>query len=222
MFFKFNLDTGCTWTKSVIYPAVSHSKFILSLFLIVSIVVGNSAFCQEKKLHYEIIRNGNVVGNVAVAQKISGNRITMTLNSEVNTRFIFNFKAVAKEESVYENGILIWSTIYRKLNGTVKADKKTKASGNEYTIQKGNKSEKLDNYPIRFNMLCTYMTEPVTINKIYSDNFQIELEIIKIGVHHYKIKFPDGNSNEYFYSNGICSKILINHSLYSATIELKS
>ena len=35
-------------------------------------------------------------------------------------------------------------------------------------------------------------------------------------------KSRDGNYNEYFYANGVCSKIEIHHSLYSASIELTS
>jgi hypothetical protein len=177
---------------------------------------------QEKKLTYNIKRNGDVVGNIHFIQGIAGNRTVLTMESEVNTRFIFNFKANAKEEVVYDNGIMTWSSIFRKLNGTVKVDKKTKANGNAYTVYRGTKTETLNNYPIRYNMLSVYITEPVNITKVYSDNFQQQIDIQKINDHHYKIKFPDGNYNEYYYTNGVCSKIEIHHSLYSATIELRS
>lgn len=177
---------------------------------------------QEKKLAYNIKRNGSVVGNINFIQGIAGNRTVLTMESEVNTRFIFNFKAKAKEEVIYDNGIMTWSSIFRKLNGNVKVDKKTKANGNAYTVYKGSKTETLNNFPIRYNMLSVYISEPVNITKVYSDNFQQLIDIQKIANHHYKIKFPDGNYNEYFYTNGVCSKIEIHHSLYSATIELKS
>ena len=194
---------------------------------ILSLVVGLlgtmiSINAQEKKLEYDIKRNGSVVGNINFIQGIAGNRTVLTMESEVNTRFIFNFKAKAKEEVIYDNGIMTWSSIFRKLNGNVKIDKKTKANGNAYTIYKGSKTETLNNFPIRYNMLSVYVTEPVNITKVYSDNFQQQIDIQKIAEHHYKIKFPDGNYNEYFYTNGVCSKIQIHHSLYSATIELKS
>ena len=35
-------------------------------------------------------------------------------------------------------------------------------------------------------------------------------------------QFPNGNYKEYFYTDGVCSIIEIHHSLYCATIELKS
>jgi hypothetical protein len=177
---------------------------------------------QQKKLEYNIKRNGDVVGNIHFIQGIAGNRTVLTMESEVNTRFIFNFKTNAKEEAIYDNGIMTWSSIFRKLNDNVKVDKKTKASGNAYIVYKGSKTETLNNYPIRYNMLSIYISEPVNISKAYSDYFQQQVDIQKLADHHYKIKFPDGNYNEYFYSNGVCSKIEVHNSLYSATVELKS
>ena len=181
-----------------------------------------SANAQEKKLEYTIKRNGDVVGNIHFIQGIAGSRTVLTMESEVNTRFIFNFRAKVKEEAIYDNGIMTWSSIFRKLNGNVKVDKKTKASGNAYTVYKGSKTETLNNYPIRYNMLSVYISEPINIVKVYSDNFQQQVDILKVADHHYKIKFPDGNYNEYFYSNGVCSKIEVHNSLYGATVELKS
>ena len=180
------------------------------------------ANAQEKRFEYIIKRNGDVVGNIHFTHGIAGNRTVLTMESEVNTRFIFNFKAKAKEETIYDKGIMTWSSIFRKLNGNVKVDKKTRANGNNYTVYKGNKTETLNNYPIRYNMLSVYISEPVNITKVYSDNFQQQIDIQKIADHHYKIKFPDGTYNEYFYTNGVCSKIEIHHSMYSATIELRS
>jgi hypothetical protein len=180
------------------------------------------ANAQERKLEYNIKRNGDIVGSIQFVQNISGNRTTLKLESEVKTRFIFTFTAKAQEEAIYDNGIMTWSSIYRKMNGNVKADKKTKANGNSYTVYKGTNTETMNNYPIRYNMLSIYVLEPVSITKVYSDNFQQQVDILKLADHHYKIKFPDGNYSEYFYTNGVCSKVEIHHSLYSATIELKS
>jgi hypothetical protein len=180
------------------------------------------ANAQEKRLVYTIKRNGDVVGNIHFFQGIAGNRTVLTLESEVNTHFIFNFKTSAKEEAIYDNGIMTWSSIFRKLNGNVKVDKKTKVNGNAYIVSKGNKTETLNNYPIRYNMLSIYISEPINISKAYSDYFQQQIDILKVADHHYKIKFPDNNYNEYFYSNGVCSKIEVHNNLYSATVELKS
>ncbi len=204
-----------------IRKTVSRIGRIIAL-LIVFIAAANAVFSQERKLDYVIKRKGSEVGSLSFSLLSQGTKTWLKLESEVRTRFILLFTAKAKEESIYENGILTWSSIYRKMNGHEKANKKTRLSGNNYVISKGNESETLNNYPIRYNMLCLYTQEPSAGTQVYSDNFQQFLDIQVIAPHHYKIRFPDGNSSEYFYRNGICIKVKVNHSLYSATIELKS
>ena len=181
-----------------------------------------SASSHENKLHYIIKRKGSEVGSLFFTQQSAGNKTVMKLSSEVRTRLVFLFTAKGEEEAVYENGILTSSWIFRKMNGSEKANKRTRLSGNNYIITKGSKSETLNNYPIRFNMLSLYSLEPSSIGKVYSDNFQAFLDIQTLAPHHYQIKFPDGNYNEYFYRNGVCTRVVIHHSLYNATIELKA
>ncbi len=180
------------------------------------------AFSQEKNLKYNIKRNGNMVGNILFTQHTLGNRTTLKLESEVRTRIIFLIISKAQEETIYDSGIMTWSSIFRKTNDNVKADKKTKATGNSYTIYKGTNTEILNNYPIRYNMLSIYILEPVNISKVYSDNFQQFVDILKLETQHYKIKFPDGNYNEYYYNNGVCTKVEVHNTLYRATIELNN
>ena len=176
---------------------------------------------QEKNSAYTIYRNGSSIGSINFSQSITGNRTTLKLESEVKTRFIFTITANSKEETIYDNGIMTWSSIYRKTNGTEKANKKIKASGNSYTIYNGNKSETFNKYPIRYNMLSLYSTEPTTISHVYSDSFERFISIQKTADHKYKIELPDGNSNTYHYENGIMSKVEINSTFYSASIQLK-
>ena len=209
----------CPEKAEKIQQLFSKASRVLMLLLLTTILPA-LIFSQEKKLEYSVKRNGDVVGSVQFTQNSSGNRTTMKLESEVKTRFIFTFTARGNEEAVYENGILTYSSIYRKLNGNVKADKKTKVSGSSYVVHKGTKTETLNNYPIRYNMLSIYSMEPVNITKVYSDNFQQLLEIKKINNQHYKIKFPDGNYSEYFYENGICARVELHHSLYRITMAL--
>jgi len=197
---------------------ISRPVLLILLYTLIAIRISS----QEKTLEYQIKRNGTIVGNVHFTQNLAGNRVIFKMESEVKTKFIFTFAAKAKEESIYDNGILTWSSVYRKMNGTVKTDKKMKAIGSAYTVYKNNKSETMDQYPIYYNMLSMYTIEPATISRVFSDNYQQFLDIKLIKDHQYKIEFPDGNYNEYFYENGICSQIKVHHSLYSATIERKS
>jgi len=197
---------------------LSQVILLIVMFLAVPQIAGS----QNHTLEYVIKRKGNNVGALHFTQQLAGSKLLLKLESEVKTRMIFLFTAKAKEESIYENGILTWSSIYRKLNGNEKVNKKISLSGNKYIVSHGPRSEFSNNYPIQYNMICLYTKEPVHIKAVYSENFERFINIEVIAAHHYKIRFPDGNYNEYFYTNGICTKIKVNHSLYSATIELKS
>jgi hypothetical protein len=135
---------------------------------------------KEKRLEYAIKRNGDVIGNIHFVHGIAGNRTVLTMESEVNTPLAFNFIAKTKEETIFDKGIMTWSSIFSKLNGNVKINKKTKSNGNTYTVYEENKTEMLDNYPIRYNMLSVYIIEPLNITKVYSDNFQQQIDIQKV------------------------------------------
>jgi hypothetical protein len=194
----------------------------LLLFLILLLLISHFALPQSTKLEYSITRKGNNIGTMSFSRHLSGNKTIFKIESNVKARLIFVITVKALEEAIYENGIMTWSFLYRKMNGTEKVNKKTTLLGNNYVIIKGHHSETLNTYPIRYNMICLYLNEPTDIPKVYSDNFQQFLDIETLGDHHYKISFPDGNFNEYYYTNGLCSKVEVNHRFYSSTIELKT
>jgi hypothetical protein len=70
-------------------------------------------------------------------------------------------------------------------------------------------------------MLSLYSTEPTSVSQVYSDSFEQFIAIQKTADHKYKIELPDGNHNNYYYENGILSKVDINSTFYSASIQLK-
>ena len=175
---------------------------------------------QEKNLSYTIKRSGNKVGAMNLKEVQSGSKISLDLESEVKASFIFSFKARGIEKAVFDNGILVYSSIYQKLNGSEKINKQTKLVGKNYVVTNKGTEENLDHTAIYYNMICLYTHEPVKTKRIYSDKFQKYLNIEKIADYHYKINFPDGNSNEYYYENGICTKIEVEHSFYHVVFEL--
>ena len=187
------------------------------LFLILLSVKSHS---QNKALTYQIVRNGNMVGTLRFPETSTGDMDHLKMESDVKTRFVFTFTAHSNEEAVYHNGVLLHSSIYRKLNGTEKANKQHQAGNQQYIIHAGERTEITKNYPITYNMLSLYSKEPENISQVYSDNFQRFLAIQKTDQHRYKITLPDGNYNYYYYKNGVLNLVEVHHSLYSANIVL--
>ena len=191
------------------------------LLLIILLIFSTNSYSQNKKFNYQIIRNGDKVGSLLFSETSTGDLDYLKMESDVKTRLIFTFTAHASEEAVYNNGILLRSSIYRRLNGTEKANKQHEATGNrQYLIRTGKTSEFTKTYPITYNMLSLYSKEPENISKVYSDNFQTFLAIEKAASHKYKITLPDGNYNYYYYKNGILNLVEVHHTFYSANIIL--
>ena len=192
------------------------------LLFVLLILICYFALPQDTQLQYSIKRKGSEIGNISFSQQYSGNRRVLKMDSKIRTRILFLFTAVGEEESVFENGVMIWSSIYQKLNGNERVNKKTQLMGRNYVVTKGKESETISNYPISYNMICLYAREPGNISKVYSDVFQRFLDIQTLGDHYYKITFPDGNYNEYHYRNGLCTNVEVHNRLFRSSFELKN
>lgn len=190
------------------------------LLLLIFLILAIKGHGQNKTLAYQIIRNGNKIGTLRFSETSTGDMDHLKMESDVKTRFIFTFDAHASEEAVYFNGVLLRSSIYRKLNGNEKVNKQHEARDRQYIIHAGERSEVTKSYPITYNMLSLYSKEPENINKVYSDNFQSFIAIQTTGLHQYKITLPNGDYNYYYYKNGVLNLVEIHHSFYSANIVL--
>src|SRR5687768_7718621 len=93
-----------------------------------------SAFAQEKKLLYQVIRNGNKIGNLSLHESKTGDVIKFKLLSEIKTRVIFTITASGSEEAEFEKGILRSSSFSQTVNGKQKVNKKTFNKGTHYTV----------------------------------------------------------------------------------------
>ena len=191
-----------------------------SVVFVMLLVFATKSFGQSKTHNYQIIRNGSKVGTLQFSEGLNGEIDHLKMVSDVKTRFVFTFTAHAIEEAVYQNGVLLRSSIYRTLNGSEKANKQHEANNKQYIIHAGERSEVTKNYPITYSMLSLYSREPEGINKVYSDNFQTFIPIVKLDPHKYKITLPDGNYNYYYYKDGVLVLIEVHHSFYSANIAL--
>lgn len=173
---------------------------------------------QNLELKYKICQGGDEIGWLSIYKNMDGNKLTITLTSEIKTRVIFTIAVSTKESSSFRNGQLLHSSVFRKTNGHTKINKQTALNGEVYEVVKNGQSAKLPFSYIGKNLLSLYFQEPVGISKVYSDNHERFLNIAKTDEGAYKVKFPDGNSNIFYYSAGACTKIKIFHTLYNATV----
>lgn len=197
-------------------------NFLVNLLIVVIIFMPIMANAQNLQLNYKIVRNGQEIGWLRLDKKTIGNKSALLLVSKIKAKVVFPITVFIKDTSTFENGKLIYSSQIRKTNGAIKWDKQTQLIGNEYEITANGEKKKLSLLTINENLLCLYFQEPIDLKLVYCDNQQCFVKIARTNDDAYKVQFPNGNVNYFYYKEGVCTKIKIVHSFYSAEIILDS
>ncbi len=177
---------------------------------------------QQAQWMYKIARDGKQIGWMKLQKTDSANRMMLSLNSEVKTRFVFDIAIDVTDLATFEEGKLVHSATIRRTNNRTKLDKQTRRLGTKYEISQEGKT-RLQSFPvIHANLLSMYFFEPAGLQEIYSDMHERFIPVKRIKEGSYEVKFPDGNSNVFFYAGGLCTRIKIKHSFYTAEILLNT
>jgi len=169
-----------------------------------------AAYGQEKIVRYNILHHGEVQGTMILRQQTIGKQVRLKAESEVTARLLMKVTVKSIEEAIFENGILVYSSLCRIVNGAEKINQQIKATGVSYKITEKDKTTTQNTYPINHSILFLYYQEPVNVAKIYSDSFKQFVGIEKIDSNKYRVEFPNGNVNYYSYRNGICTNVEVN------------
>lgn len=188
---------------------------IVLLFLIP--VISKS---QPLRLRYKIVQGGDTMGWLILDKNVTKDSSSLSMISQIKKRILFLVTVLAKESAVYKNGQLVYSSQFRKTNDETKVDKQTKFIAGRYVVTEDGELQNLSYSFIGSNLLSLYFHEPVGITTVYCDKQSCFVDVTKTNDGGYKVKFPDGNSNCFYYANGVCTKILISHTFYSAQIIL--
>lgn len=224
--FSTLLPQGKQWTLLPSQPKAGLSflpstrRSLMAVLFVVS--MGLEARLQEQQLLYAIHRQGEKVGELTYHQKTTGAQTTYAIRSDVKVSLLLTFRVQAWEQSVYKNNVLQSSSLVRKINGRERTNKQIQNTGNKITISSKNKTIQEMNYVINYSTHCLFSTEPLTNNRVFSDNYLQFLSIEKLGPQHYRIRFPDGGSNEYFYKDGICRRVKLQSRLFDAEFVLQN
>ncbi len=193
---------------------------LISLVIALIILIPFLSKSQSQQLNYKIVKGNDEIGWLRLDKNTTGNKATLELNSEIKTRMIFLFKVCSKETAAFENGKLIQSTQFRKTNGEVKVNKQTRLTADKYEVIENGEKQKLSVSYIKLNLLSLYFQEP-TGTLLYCDKYECFINITRTDDGGYKVRFPDDNSNVFYYSGGICTRVKIDHTFYTANIILK-
>ncbi|MBD0825274.1 DUF6134 family protein [Aestuariibaculum marinum] len=192
-------------------------KSILFFFIVSSAFPFNSGNSSES-VSYKIVKNNTTIGFINIEKQVENHITTYSLESHVEVKFLVKVNVSCAEKSIYENGILMYSSVYRKVNGKVKADHKVVRKDDRYILFHNNEEQRLKFEELTRNLITLYFEEPKIIEKIYCDNLKKELKIKPINKGCYRVDFDKGKYNVFHYKNGKCVKIDAVSKLFSVTL----
>jgi len=201
---------------------VYHNRSIKISFLLIHFALFLSivSFTQRSVLTYNVVQNNDVIGWLKLDKRDSANSSFIKFSSEIKKRVVFLFTIIEKQEAFFQNGIMTYSYVYRKINDNIKVNKFTTYVSGHYLVKKDKSSTPLMLNNIAYNQLSLYFYEPATIQQVYSDNYEQYLKIEKSGNQYYTLKLPGDNKNTYYYSNGVCTKVKVEQSLFTVEFIL--
>lgn len=203
------------------YLKANFTKFLIHFFIRLMPFLPVVSLSQNSRLDYKVMFSGNNIGWLRLEKNDTGNKSNLLLVSEIKTKILFPITVFSKEASTFENGKLIYSSQFRKTNGKTKINKEIRFIKNEYEMIENDKKTKLSFTNIDTNLLSLFFEEPKNAEEVYCDNQQRFIRVTKTNDGGYKMKFPNGNCNSYYYKEGVCIKVKVEHKLYIAEIIIE-
>lgn len=198
-----------------------HTRNNILLIFLSTCLLTVSLFAQERKLIYDVLKNGDIIGKIVFHELNNGQRKFLSFTSEVKTSFIFSFYDHTKETSTFENGIVVEASLCQKQTGSGKTNSYLEMAGNGYKYIEDGTSKLISRFPIYYTTLLLYIKPPANTTHVYSQKFQNFLAVKKISENKYRLTFPDGNYNDYTYSNETCGKVDVVRRLFNIEFVLR-
>lgn len=162
---------------------------------------------QENTVRFDIIKNEKIIGSLEIQIKKASSIIEYQLQSNIEVSFIKKFHIKARELYRFRNGKLVYSLVKRRINNKSNDPKELFFENTTYTLKSGEKTKNLSVKEIKANLAMLYLKEPNDIAKVYCDNQQVILGVKPVREHVYRIDFPNGTSNTFYYKDEKCVMI---------------
>ena len=111
---KKYLKTNSLQALRIRHIIQTAAKLLLPLLFCLLLLKSDA---QESTLEYEVIRNNKVIGHTVVTALKGPGKVTYQMTADIKVSIIKDFRAISKEETIFENGIMVSSYFSRSLNG---------------------------------------------------------------------------------------------------------
>lgn len=188
------------------------------LILVIALFICSGSIAQQSQVKFNILKKDKSIGILQIEKKENTPYTDYRVSSSIEVSFIKKFRVNATEKFRYKDGLLIFSSVNRSINEKKKDPKKLLFLKGKYVITDG-ETRRTFQYPeITSNLVLLYFFEPIHIKTVYCDNLQIMVELKKIAANQYRIDFPNGVSNVFYYKAGKCVRVDVTGTFFKARL----
>ena len=195
-----------------------NGKTPIILITLLILLLGRSLEAQN--LNYSVMWKGDSIGIVSANKYDSAEFNVYAIKSKVEFWF-FGIKTIKYNYlTIYKQDTLISAFTRYTRNGDIKAESSIQLHDKGYDIIVDGDSRMITSpHPIDHSVTAIYHNEPNLLTGIFSERFGEMLKVNSPDPNHYFIEKPDGRQTEYFFEDGICSKVVIDNFFTSFTFE---
>jgi hypothetical protein len=193
----------------------------LKSFLFFAAIACSFAFTymsNSKVITYHVVKNNEVIGTIKMNKEIFDDSIVYDLESAIEAKFLLKFNIIGKEKSIYKNGLLVYSSVFRSLNNKTKGNHKIIFKDEQYHVQSDGNIEVINVHPIKQNLITLYFNEPIGITTVFCDNSKEMVSVNELGNGKYRVDLSKGKYNIFHYKDGKCIKVEAVSTLFNVTL----
>ena len=196
-----------------------NKYFLILAILVLFASLLSTAQNKNDTVVFNIRALGMNVGEMRVHQERKGEALFVEAISEIEVWILFKIEAKYMQTSLYENGVLIESSLKTYKNDEVNSDTRLTKNGDGYILSKDQTLTHVDE-KIEYSGSLLYFNEPKDIADMYLEISGEKTTIEPLGDHEYSVMDPrNGRKNRYTYKNGVLQNAIIRHSVANVYLE---
>ncbi|GAB4430270.1 MAG: hypothetical protein OHK0039_48940 [Bacteroidia bacterium] len=191
-------------------------------YLLLCLAAAWPAWLRAQLLTYDVYWGKDKVGAMTVERRMQGGEEWLVSKAEVKLNMVFEVDLRFEFENVFVGGRLHRSVTSNYRNGARRNHSFGQLRGDAYEVNNDGEVSQTRPADIRYTVLRTYFAPPGD-GQVFSERWGRYVPFVyEAGHNRYTIHLPSGDKNHYYYQNGVCTEIVVNHTLSTLHFRLRS
>ncbi len=186
---------------------------IRSLSLLISLLCATSGM-KAQNASYNILKGGDVIGNIQATRKVSGDNIYYSMVS--NSEFSILWKNTVESTTIteYHKNTISSCGAHMRINGDMRDSSHMALVGSEARCYVHPEKNFIHNEPVEWTTARMYYEEPIGQTRIFVESVMGYCAMEPTGKGTYKLTLPEGKVNHYTYVGGVLQEVLVVRSMF--------